>query len=81
MSGACFTSQFRQSKQVCRDENIHYVGVSKYQNHQQLIGKEEKGLAQIKIKGKVINLGRYQSLTEAAIARTNAARKHFGQFT
>ena len=51
MSGACFTSQFRQSKQVCRDENIHCVGYPgstwrslRTARHQQLIGKEEKGL-------------------------------------
>ena len=38
-----------------------------------------KWLAQIKIKGKAINLGRYQT-HRSSHARTNAAQKHFGQF-
>ncbi len=39
-----------------------------------------KWLAQIKIKAKAINLGRYQTQEEALTARGDAARKHFGQF-
>ena len=39
-----------------------------------------KWLAQIKIKGKAFNLGRYQTQEEALTARADAAQKHFGQF-
>ena len=39
-----------------------------------------KWLAQIKVKGKAFNLGRYQTREEALTARADAAQKRFGQF-